>query len=314
MESRDSLERRNLWTRSKCARHRGSVAAIRDHLETPCPQRGSVPARTGSGRLAACLLAAVLFPHLQAGVLHPADKLTDDEKISLVRDLTAEYANAKALLPRSKKPLEFNADGTFDKKSWQDAAKSMGPAARLGDKVQITKVSLEGDHIVLEINGGLKSGQHWYDHIQAGIGDVQPVNNSNATPTTGTNIALEFHKPMEGLTAVEVKKILAPVLDFDKRSATQLYSETLPPEVQKAISEKRALVGMDHDQVLLAMGHPDHKYRESKDGVDTEDWIFGTPPGKITFVTFSGSKVVQVKEEYAGLGIQTSSAPAQKVN
>jgi hypothetical protein len=102
-----------------------------------------------------------------------------------------------------------------------------------------------------------------------------------------------------------VKKILAPVLDFDKRSATLLYSETLPPEVQKAISEKRALVGMDREQVILAMGHPDHKYRESKDGVDTEDWIFGTPPGKISFVTFTGSKVTKVKDEYAGLGSAT---------
>jgi hypothetical protein len=225
-----------------------------------------------------------------------------------VRDLTAEYANVKGLLPRSKKPLEFNADGTFDKNAWQDAAKAMGPAARLGDKVQITKVTLDGDRIILEINNGLKSGQHWYDHVQAGIGGVAPVtNNSNSSASTGTSIELNFHKPMENLTATEVKRILAPVLDFDKRSATKIYSETLAPEVQKAIAEKRALVGMDRDQVLLSMGHPDHKYRETKDGIDSEDWIFGTPPGKITFVTFAGSKVVKVKEQYAGLGSQTVS-------
>ena len=115
---------------------------------------------------------------------------------------------------------------------------------------------------------------------------------------------------MENLTSEEVKKILAPVLDFDKRSATKLYSETLPPEVQKAIAEKRALEGMNRDEVLLALGHPDHKYRETKDGVDLEDWIFGTPPGKITFVTFNGSKVVKVKEQYAGLGIETASQQA----
>jgi hypothetical protein len=41
--------------------------------------------------------------------------------------------------------------------------------------------------------------------------------------------------------------------------------------------------------------------------VDTEDWIFGAPPGKITFVTFTGSKVVKVKEQYAGLGSDTVS-------
>ena len=221
-----------------------------------------------------------------------------------MRDLASEYANAKVLLPRSKKPLEFNSDGTYDKNEWKEAAQSMGPAARLGDKVQITKVSLEGDHIIFEINGGLKSGQHWYDHVQVNVG-VSQSQNPNSQAATGTYIDLNFHKPMENLTSAEVKKILAPVLDFDKRSATVMYSETLSPALQKAISEKRALVGMDRDQVLLAMGHPDHKYRETKDGIESEDWIFGAPPGKVTFVTFNGSKVVKVKDEYAGLGGQT---------
>jgi len=44
--------------------------------------------------------------------------------------------------------------------------------------------------------------------------------------------------------------------------------------------------------------------RETKDGVETEDWIYGVPPGKIVFVTFNGNKVIKVKETYAGLGTQ----------
>ena len=59
---------------------------------------------------------------------------------------------------------------------------------------------------------------------------------------------------------------------------------------------------MDRDQVLLALGHPEHKSRETKDGLENEDWISGTPPGKIIFVTFNGNKVIKVKEAYAGLG------------
>jgi hypothetical protein len=78
--------------------------------------------------------------------------------------------------------------------------------------------------------------------------------------------------------------------------------ETLPAPIQKAIKENRALEGMDKEQVLLALGRPRHKTREVKDGVELEDWIYGTPPGKITFVTFQGSKAVRVKETYAGLG------------
>jgi hypothetical protein len=305
MESWGSLERRDVRTGGEPARHGGSAGFVFGDSKSSCEKRGCVPARSRTGKLVAC--AFLFVPLAGAGVIHPADKLTEDEKISLVRDLTAEYANAKVAIPRSKKPLEFNADGTYDHMLWHDGALTMGQAARLGDKVQITKVSLEGDHILLELNHGLKSGGHWYDNVQVGMGGVGgPVGNGSASPSLGTWIQLNFHKPMENLTAADVKKILSPVLDFDKRSATVLYAETLPPEVQKAISEKRALVGMDRDQVLLALGHPDHKYRESKDGVETEDWIFGTPPGKIVFVTFNGNKVEKVKEEYAGLGSQTS--------
>ena len=58
------------------------------------------------------------------------------------------------------------------------------------------------------------------------------------------------------MKASEIKKMLAPVLDFEKHSVTQLYSESLPPETQEAIKEKRVLVGMDHEQVRMALGQP----------------------------------------------------------
>ena len=35
----------------------------------------------------------------------------------------AEYGTVKVLLPRSKKALEFNSDGTYDKKGWSEIAK-----------------------------------------------------------------------------------------------------------------------------------------------------------------------------------------------
>jgi len=94
------------------------------------------------------------------------------------------------------------------------------------------------------------------------------------------------------------------VLDFEKRSATQLYSESLPPEIQKAIKEKRVQVGMDREQVVLSLGRPRLKSRETQDGLEVEDWVYGNAPGKITFVTFNGDKVIKVKDSYAGLGTQ----------
>jgi hypothetical protein len=32
------------------------------------------------------------------------------------------------------------------------------------------------------------------------------------------------------------------------------------------------------------------------DGTETEDWIYGNPPARTVFVTFTGDKVVRVKE------------------
>jgi len=49
--------------------------------------------------------------------------------------------------------------------------------------------------------------------------------------------------------------------------------------------------------VIAALGRPEHKVRErDPDGNDTEDWIYGDPPAKTTFVTFASGKVIRVKE------------------
>jgi hypothetical protein len=48
------------------------------------------------------------------------------------------------------------------------------------------------------------------------------------------------------------------------------------------------------------------KTRETKDGLETEEWIYGLAPGKITFVVFHGAKVAEIKEAYAGLGLEAA--------
>lgn len=259
-------------------------------------------------RPAACLLLSACF-------LAPAfagdRKLTEDDRIEILRGMMAEFATVKATLPRSKDPLPFDSNGTWDKQTWTEAGQRFGMAARVGDLVQITKVTIEDDKILFEINGGLKRKGHWYDHVQIGMGyPTQPVNtqqNTTAASGAGTNIALLFHKPVPPLKADDLKKLLAPVLNFEKQTATENYVEKLPAPIQKAIKENRAVEGMDRDMVLLAMGKPRHKERTTaKDGAELEDWIYGEPPGKITFVTFANSKVVRIKEAYADVGGSTA--------
>jgi hypothetical protein len=252
------------------------------------------------------ILALCLTPLARA-----EDKLTMQDRIELMRGLLSEYATVKQYLPRSKKALPFESTGAVDKKQWEAASHEYGPAGRVGDLVQITKVDIDTDKLVLQINGGFKGGRHWYDGAQigggmGGGGPMHPLGRGDSNAPGGTSIEILFHRPLEPMKASEVKKMLAPVLDFEKHSATELYAENLPAPVQKAIQEKKVIVGMDRDQVLLAMGHPDHKSRETKDGTETEDWVFGQPPGKIVFVTFNGSKVIRVKEEYAGLGTEVA--------
>jgi hypothetical protein len=283
----------------------GDRAASRRRLESPRREGYSL---SGAGIRCLALLTLAACAVSQAGVLGSGDKLTEDEKIELLRGLDSEFATMKVPLARSKKPLELFVEGTFNRQYWEDAFRAMGPAARAGEQVRITKVTFQGDKLLLDINGGISSGRHWYDNIQTGVGGTtqSQVDNSNrgSTPTLGTYILVVWRKPMEGLTSAAVKKILSPIMDFDQRSATQLYSETLTPEMQQAITEKRPLVGMTRDQVKMAMGGPPdtHGRETTKDGIETEYWIFGKPPGKITFVTFAGSKAITVKDEYAGLG------------
>jgi hypothetical protein len=255
----------------------------------------------------ACLVVSISAPF----AMGDDPKLTDDDRVEILRGMLSEYATVKTLLPRSNKPLPFDSSGNWDKQFWDQADRQFGPAARVGDMVQVTHLNIENDKIVFEINGGVK-GQNrgsWKDHVQVGIGGVGSVNRpqQNSNAPGGTSIALLFHGPIPPVKADDIKKILAPVLDFDTQSATDNYVEKLPEPIQNAIKANKVIVGMDRDQVLLAVGKPRHKERNiSNDGAEIEDWIYGDPPGKITFVTFTGSKVTQVKEAYADIGGSTA--------
>ena len=233
--------------------------------------------------------------------------------MEIERGLNAEFATAKVSLPRSKKPLVVRSDGTYDKGAWDDALRESGPAARLGDEVQITRVLIESNRILLEINGGTKTG-HWYDHVQVGMGGggtggASPVgtNQNRQQAANGSHIALVFPGSVPSLKAADIRHMLSPIFDFERHTATELYVDKLPEPVQKAIKEQRVIAGMDRDQVLLALGKPVSKSRETnKDGDEIEDWIYGQAPGKITFITFNEGKVVKINESYANIGGTTA--------
>lgn len=231
--------------------------------------------------------------------------MTERDKQTIIRDLTAEFGTAKLLIPRSKKPLTLNPDGSFDVQEWGAALNEFGPAARLGDMVQITKVKLKDDQLVIELNYGISGGRKWWHRIQLSgatrSGTTLGQNSATHAPG-GTELALTFEDGLPDKTAKEFLELLKPVLDFEQRSATELYMEKLEPKYKTAIEKGEIIEGMDRDMVLLAKKKPDSKYRETKDGVEREDWIYGKPPGDVVFVTFENGAVTRVKHEHANLG------------
>ena len=242
------------------------------------------------GTLAGLLMVAAALPG-------DSKKEAEEQRLELLRGLTAEYATARAYIPRSRTPLIVEAsDGYFNQKGWQQIGAEVGPSARTGDLVQITKVTIEKENIIVELNNGTKGQRgHWYDQA-GGITDT-------VTPAPGgTTLAVHFAGGIGGVTSADVKKALGGVLNFNQRTVTEEYTDNLPPEIKDAIQAKKAIVGMTREQLLLALGPPVHKSRESVDGVDLEDWQYGNPPGRVTFVTLKGSKVIKVKDAYANLG------------
>jgi len=220
--------------------------------------------------------------------------------------MTSEYATAKEVLPRSGDALPMDIEGLKDEDTGDKAFNRWGTAADIGDLVQVTKIEFDKRRIVLEINGGFKGGKKWWQRIQVTAGPMSsggpPSNQTTASPV-GTKLSLLFPEELPRLSTAQLKEFLSPLIDFEQRTASEQYVESLPEPIRAAIEEERAIEGMDRDAVMLAMGRPLRKVREpNADGVEIEEWIYGEPPGVITFVTFDGDEVIEVSEEYAGVG------------
>ncbi len=227
--------------------------------------------------------------------------LQPTSRLELVRYVSGEFAKAVTPLPGAKKGLHLEVGKSLDDHELHQLLANTGTAVNPGDTVQITRLEFREKEIVLDLNGG--SGHHFRlkDHLQVGVGGMPTSTMASpvqAGQPTGATLILDYGKPLPDMSPDDLKHDLAPVLNFqNEKSAAVNWVDTLPPEYKKAIQENRAIVGMDHDMVIAALGRPDHKVRErTEQGSETEDWIYGDPPSKTVFVTFLGDKVIRVKE------------------
>src|SRR5467141_2904255 len=233
--------------------------------------------------------------------------LQDNSKLSLIRYVSGEFAKAVKPMPAGKEGFLIYVGKPLNPELLDRAVATHGAAINTGDNVQITKLEFRDHQIVVDVNGGGRGKRHWRDNIQIGIGGGYPTMQSTSTrdqgppgmqPGMGGTIFLDFNKPLPDLTPDELKQILSPFLNFAKeRSAAVQWFYTLPPEMKKAIQDRRPVVGMDREELVAAIGKPDHKVRErDSDGNDIEDWIYGQPPSKTVFVRFRGDHVTSIKQ------------------
>ena len=111
----------------------------------------------------------------------------------------------------------------------------------------------------------------------------------------GSYVTLAFKDYVPELTAAQVKELLAPVLDFKAETAAEAYEKSLPPKLQQAVKEHRALVGMDREMVTYAKGRPPRRIRERDGATEYEEWIYGQPPAEVEFIRFVGETVIRIE-------------------
>ena len=227
---------------------------------------------------------------------HP---ITEENRVALIRGIQAEFINVKKAFPQGKEGLLFK-NGTVQPGD-QEIRKRIamnGPAARPGDKSQITGFEFKDKNVILEINGGPQKKKKWYQRVSvAGMGgttEVSPQSEQDAN-ARGSVLIVQFDKYIPDMNVEQFKKYLEPIFDFKPLAGSEAYVESLPPKVKQALKEKRVLVGMNRDLVTLSKGRPDQKIREHDGDTEYEEWIFGAPPQDVEFVRFVGDEVVQDK-------------------
>ncbi len=219
-------------------------------------------------------------------------------QLLLIRGLAHEVAVAKIPLPWGKHGIHVNGHGVVDQAQAVKQLRSYGESVKPGTPVEVTYIKFKRNRMVFVINGGGKSGFHWWQHLEIGMGpDLGPmVSGENTTPSNGSYITLYLPSGDPNPTVKQVKALLGEVLDFSRRSPTVLYSPAEPPQFKQAIKNHQVMIGMNRAAVLSAKGPPDRKIRTTKpDGTEEDDWLYGKPP-HVLFVIFNDESVVAIHQ------------------
>ena len=230
----------------------------------------------------------------------PADPMSELTQRDLVRNFADDQGFAHRTLPLGAiLTLEANGNLKPDGDDYRKLIYKKGQAAAAGDRIAVTAVRFAKDRILIDLNGGPYAKHRFLQHVQVGIGDVEP-GPQQFTTATGLRIVLMFEGGTPAVTAPQVQALLAPLVDFGAKTAEVAYADTLPAPIKSAIASHEVLVGMTPRMVLAALGQPESKVREGTGDQRYEEWIYGHQPQTVRFVRFVGGRVSRV--EIASMG------------
>ena len=239
----------------------------------------------------------------------PSGHLSERGRRELIRDLEAEQGFAHRVLPMGGAGLTLQANGglTPGPELYKEMIYKKGQSAAAGERVVVTNLLIKPDRIVIDLNGGPFAKHRFLSHISLNDAPMaQPTEQA-----TGSRVSLVFEGGVPEISAPEVKALLAPIIDFGAKTASDAYADTLPAPIKESIAAHEVLVGMDRRMVIAAAGAPESKVREhatdDADGPRYEEWIYGHVPQTVKFVRFNGDHVVQVKIAALGKPIEIHS-------
>jgi hypothetical protein len=228
--------------------------------------------------------------------LSKAPAMSKETRENLIHAFDTELVYIRTPFPMGKIGLKLH-DGVVSPngQELQMMMATYGPAAKPGDLARISDIRIHERSIHFEINGGPVKKKKWYQRIEVGgMGGSTPIAPSDANANArGSFVELIFDRSVPELTPAQVKQLLAPVFDFNSKSAVEAYLETVPPKVKEAIKNHKVLVGMNQEMVIYAKGRAPKKDRERDGDTQYEEWIYGDPPQDVEFVRFVADEVVR---------------------
>jgi hypothetical protein len=228
-------------------------------------------------------------------------QISRDAKYDILRTVIADQASARIGLPFGDDGVELSDTGEINKDKLERDLRKNGQSIEVGKVVTVTDIGFDDSKIEIELDGGGKNKKSFFDRIQVGVGvgdRTAPVGRDDKTAKAkGSKIIIRFARKVPAeLKPDHLKEILSPLLDFNKHNFMKTGIDALPTEFQEAVKAKEARIGMDRSTVIMAMGRPDNKIRETKNGIYSECWLYNLRGLRTVFVTFEDNVVVEIKQ------------------